>query len=85
MKNDKKIAKLFMNGRSQAIRLPKEFRIDGTEVSIQKFGNTLIIAPLSVEEEWDEFYARLDQMSEEIEEIERPTEHQEREALNDLD
>ena len=29
-------AKLFMNGRSQAVRLPKEFRFDGDEVYIKK-------------------------------------------------
>ncbi len=29
-------AKLFMNGRSQAVRLPKEFRFEGTEVAIRR-------------------------------------------------
>jgi antitoxin VapB len=31
-----KMAKLFMNGRSQAVRLPKEFRFEGTEVAIRR-------------------------------------------------
>jgi len=31
-----KTAKLFMNGRSQAVRLPAEFRFDGTEVNIRR-------------------------------------------------
>jgi antitoxin VapB len=81
----KKTAKLFMSGRSQAIRLPKEFRMDGSEVQIQKSGNTLIITPLSVEEEWEELFAQLDQMKVDIPEREPQGEHQEREALNDLD
>jgi len=36
-------AKVFMNGRSQAIRLPKEFRVSGDEVYITKEKNKLII------------------------------------------
>jgi antitoxin VapB len=38
-------AKVFMNGRSQAIRLPKEFRVDGNEVYIVKDRERLIITP----------------------------------------
>lgn len=36
-------AKLFMTGRSQAIRLPKEFRFDGTEVEIFRRGDEVIL------------------------------------------
>ncbi len=39
-------AKLFMNGRSQAVRLPKEFRFRGDEVSIRKEGDRVILEPL---------------------------------------
>ena len=38
-------AKLFINGRSQAVRLPKEFRIKGTEVKIRKEGRKVILEP----------------------------------------
>ena len=38
-------AKLFMNGRSQAVRLPKEFRFDGKEVFIKKVGDAVILIP----------------------------------------
>ena len=38
-------AKLFMNGRSQAVRLPKEFRFRGDEVSIRKEGDRVILEP----------------------------------------
>ena len=34
-------AKLFQNGRSQAVRLPKEFRLQGKEVKISKQGNKI--------------------------------------------
>ena len=38
-------AKLFENGRSQAVRLPKEFRFNGNEVSINKVGDAVILLP----------------------------------------
>ena len=41
----RKIAKLFMNGRSQAVRIPKEFRFEGTEVYIEKDGDRVILSP----------------------------------------
>jgi len=40
------VAKLFQNGRSQAVRLPKEFRFDGTEVKISKQGEKVILEPV---------------------------------------
>ena len=48
------IAKIFMNGRSQAIRLPKEFRFDTDEVFITKQGQNIIITPEKLT--WDEFF-----------------------------
>jgi antitoxin VapB len=39
-------AKLFMHGRSQAVRLPKEFRFEGTEVRISKVGDNVILEPM---------------------------------------
>jgi antitoxin VapB len=38
-------AKLFSNGRSQAVRLPKEFRFEGREVGIAKFDDVVILYP----------------------------------------
>lgn len=40
------IAKLFSNGRSQAVRLPKEFRFEGREVSVRREGDAVILEPL---------------------------------------
>ncbi len=40
-------AKLFKNGDSQAIRLPKEFRFSGKEVYIRKDGANVILSPIN--------------------------------------
>jgi len=40
------IAKIFQNGRSQAVRLPKAFRFKGNEVRISKKGNKVILEAL---------------------------------------
>lgn len=40
-----KTAKLFKNGDSQAVRLPKEFRLPGAEVWISKAGNAVVLRP----------------------------------------
>ncbi len=39
-------AKLFTHGRSQAVRLPKEFRFKGTEVRVTKVGDKVILEPM---------------------------------------
>jgi antitoxin VapB len=39
-------AKLFRNGRSQAVRLPKEFRFQGDEVAIRRDGDAVILEPI---------------------------------------
>ena len=40
-------AKLFMHGRSQAVRLPKEFRFEGSEVRVSKVGDEVILEPIA--------------------------------------
>ena len=49
-----KTAKIFMNGRSQAVRLPKEFRFDCEEVYVEKLGDKVIISATAPD--WDEFF-----------------------------
>jgi antitoxin VapB len=39
-------AKIFMHGRSQAVRLPKEFRMPGTEVLVSRQGDKVILEPV---------------------------------------
>jgi antitoxin VapB len=41
----KATAKLFQNGRSQAVRLPKEFRFEGKEVRISRVGLGVLLEP----------------------------------------
>lgn len=40
-----RVAKLFRNGSSQAVRLPKEFRVPGREVIVKRFGGMVILVP----------------------------------------
>ena len=47
-----KTAKLFWFGRSQAVRLPKEFRMEGDEVRIRKRGAAVILEPIASEWTW---------------------------------
>jgi antitoxin VapB len=50
MKKD--IAKLFWTGRSQAVRLPREFRFDGDEVRIRRHGSAVILEPVAENWKW---------------------------------
>jgi antitoxin VapB len=38
------VAKLFTHGGSQAVRLPKEFRFEGTEVHVRRVGNEVVLS-----------------------------------------
>ncbi|MCQ2361509.1 MAG: type II toxin-antitoxin system VapB family antitoxin [Acidaminococcaceae bacterium] len=55
------LAKVFENGRSQAIRIPKEYRVNADEVMIRKIGNVLMIAPRDAG--WDEFFEAMGNFS----------------------
>ena len=44
-----KHAKLFVNGRSQAVRLPREFRFPGSEVRITRVGRGVLLEPVGFE------------------------------------
>jgi len=39
-------AKLFQSGRSQAVRLPKQYRFEGKEVAIKRLGSAVLLLPL---------------------------------------
>lgn len=45
-------AKIFWSGRSQAVRLPKEFRFDTGEVRIRKRGRAVILEPVAADWAW---------------------------------
>ncbi len=42
-------AKLFKSGRSQAVRLPREFRMEGNEVRVRRFGFGVLLEPLQID------------------------------------
>lgn len=50
-------ARIFQSGRSQAVRLPKEFRFAGTEVGVRHFGNGVLLLP--VDDPWATLEAAL--------------------------
>lgn len=51
-------AKLFKNGESQAVRLPKEYRFDGKEVYIKRLGHNVLLIPKS--DPWESLIRSLD-------------------------
>lgn len=59
-----KTAKLFMNGQSQAVRLPKEFRFLGDEVFIKKVGTAVVLMP--EKNSWDALVDSLGKFSPEF-------------------
>lgn len=75
-----KTAKLFKNGESQAVRLPKEFRFEGDEVLIKKAGNAVVLLPKK--KSWDSLLDSLDQFTGDfMAEREQPTKNDSRESL----
>ena len=50
-------AKIFANGRSQAVRLPREFRFDGKEVAIRREGQAVVLEPVA-KRKWPAGYWR---------------------------
>jgi antitoxin VapB len=57
-------AKLFKNGSSQAVRLPKEFKFRGDEVYIKKIGRLVVLIPK--EDPWDSLVQSLDGFSDDF-------------------
>lgn len=75
-----KTAKLFQNGQSQAVRLPKEFRMPGKEVYIKKQGNAIVLLPM--EKSWDGLFNSLSHFAKDFKmERNQPEENQERKPM----
>jgi antitoxin VapB len=54
-------AKVFWTGRSQAVRLPKEFRFIGDKVRVRRHGSAVILEPIASDWKWlDEVVGKLD-------------------------
>jgi len=54
-------AKVFKNGNSQAVRLPKEFRVKGKEVKVYHLGKSIVLQPIN--ETWEDVYNELSGLS----------------------
>jgi antitoxin VapB len=59
-----KTAKVFKRGNSQAVRIPKEFHLKGSEVEIQKKGEVLILRPKR--KSWALFFESLGKFSDDF-------------------
>lgn len=59
-----KTAKLFQNGQSQAVRLPKEFRFEDDHVFVKKSGNMVVLIP--AKNSWDTLIQSLDKFSDDF-------------------
>lgn len=57
------IAKLFRNGRSQAVRLPREFRFKGDRVRVRRAGRGVLVEP--VFSDASEWFAEMDRFAQE--------------------
>jgi antitoxin VapB len=57
-------AKVFWSGRSQAVRLPRAFRVDGREVRIRRRGRAIVLEP--VPESWEWLDALVDEVDDDF-------------------
>lgn len=93
VESEVKTAKLFMNGRSQAVRLPKEFRFEGDSVTIERVGKGVLLLPEEKEEKeekemklGDRVFAAIAMFSPDFmaDGRDQPKEQQVRKSLEDL-
>ena len=62
-------AKLFQNGQSQAVRLPKKYRFAGDRVLIKRMGNAVVLLPY--QDSWEILFDSLEQFSDDFMESDR--------------
>jgi antitoxin VapB len=77
-------AKLFKNGRSQAVRLPKEFRFEGEEVYVRREGRSIVLTPkdkVRNENPWQDFFDALDSFDPAFEFVRDQPRHQQKRPL----
>ena len=76
-------AKLFWSGRSQAVRLPKEFRFPGEKVRIRRHGSSVLLEPVAQDWDWlDAIVGKVD--ADFARAVEEQPEDQQRPALDEL-
>ena len=64
--------RLFRNGRNQAVRIPRDFELEGNEAIIRKEGKRLILEPISTKNRLVELLKTLEPIPEEFAEMEDP-------------
>jgi antitoxin VapB len=75
--------KLFWSGRSQAVRLPKDFRFQGKEVRIRRHGSAVILEPIAQDWAWlDSVAGKLD--ADFVQAVDERPEQQKRPVLEKL-
>jgi antitoxin VapB len=72
-------SRVFKSGNSQAVRLPKEYRLESNEVSINRIGNILIIVPKG--EPWKNFSEGINEIEPDFPSNIRKIKHSERVSL----
>jgi antitoxin VapB len=78
-----KRAKIFWSGRSQAVRLPKDFRFQGREVAIRRDGDAVILEPIAEDWAWlDSIANKLDEDF--VQAVDEEAPQQDRPALETL-
>lgn len=77
-------AKVFWSGRSQAVRLPKEYRFDGNEVRIRRRGDAVILEPIPTDWRWLEELISTGIDDDFVEALEERPAEQERPGLENL-
>jgi antitoxin VapB len=70
-------AKIFQSGRSQAVRLPKEFRFNGSEVFVKRIGKAVVLLP--TDDAWDSLAQSLDLFSDDFMDERNQSQEQQRE------
>jgi antitoxin VapB len=76
-------AKLFWTGRSQAVRLPKDFRFAGEKVRIRRHGNAVVLEPVA--EDWSWLDVLAGQLDEDfVQGVQERPAPQERAAIDEL-
>ena len=60
-----KITTVFMNGQSEAVRIPKEYRLAGKKVYIKKMGNCIVLIPIP-NDPWKLFFESLGEFSDDF-------------------
>ncbi len=59
--SNRDVAKIFMHGRSQAVRLPMAYRLPGTQVRVRRVKSGILLEPMSTDV--DSWFAAIDQFS----------------------